>query len=105
MRRPQFLKGLITDVLLYISFIITPGQINDLAAKLETWDNNRSRSYIGDGNAASEKKIEEKLSKATKDSAKITTEVLQGLMSQVIKDKLFNHSTDVKAVTDGSDAK
>ena len=68
--------------LTYFSFT---GQINDLADKLQTWDN-----HLTEG--SSDKKVEDKLAKATKDSAKITTEVLQGIMSQVIKDKLFNHS-------------
>lgn len=37
-----------------------------------------------------EKKTEDKLAKATKDSCKITIEVIHGLMSQIIKDRLFN---------------
>ena len=37
-----------------------------------------------------DKKAEEKLAKATKDSCKIVTEVLHGLMTQFVKKKLFN---------------
>ena len=64
-------------------------------------------SYVAEG--GTDKKVEDKLAKATKDSAKITTEVLQGIMSQVIKDKLFNHSAagsspQVKAISDDSAA-
>jgi len=79
----------------------TTGQINDLADKLETWDNSLSRSTYAPESAGvgvtpgtsggSDKKVEDKLGKATKDATKITSEVLQGIMSQVIKDKLFNH--------------
>ena len=67
------------------------GQICDLAEKLESWDHNTIRgSYGGLGQDASstntnavDKKTEDKLSKATKDSCKITTEVLHGIMTQV----------------------
>lgn len=38
-----------------------------------------------------EKRTEDKLVKATKDSCKTTIEVIHGLMAQVIKDRLFNH--------------
>lgn len=70
--------------------ISVAGQINDLADKLDTWESaaNRSGSYTGEGN---DKKAEDKLAQATKDASKITTEVLHGIMSQVIKDRLFNH--------------
>ena len=52
--------------------------------------------------SANDKKVEDKLAKATKDSAKITCEVLQGIMSQVIKDKLFNHSATRAAAAEGT---
>jgi COP9 signalosome complex subunit 5 len=77
----------------------TTGQIFDLAEKLESWDHNTLRgSYggltheaaTGSGVSAVDKKTEDKLSKATKDSCKITTEVLHGIMTQVIKNRLFN---------------
>jgi len=85
----------------------TTGQISDLADKLETWDSNSMRggpgalSYSGSGGSAErggpsalsdvDKKTEDKLVKATKDASKITTEVIHGMMTQVIKDRLFNH--------------
>ena len=47
-------------------------------------------SYAIDRESSGDKKVEDKLSKATKDSCKITTEVLHGIMTQVVKDKLFN---------------
>ena len=81
----------------------TTGQINDLADKLETWDSIMTRSSGGHGAIsagnfpggtgaidAAEKKTEDKLSKATQDACKITCEVLNGMMSQIVKNKLFN---------------
>jgi len=41
-----------------------------------------------------EKKTEDKLAKATKDSCKTTIEVIHGLMAQVIKDRLFNYGSN-----------
>ncbi len=69
------------------------GQVKDLAEKLESWDHNigaRGGGYIVDHRDSGDKKAEDKLSKATKDSEKITNEVLHGMMTQVIKNKLFN---------------
>ena len=66
------------------------GQVRDLADKLESWDHNMSRGSYAVDREGSDKKVEDKLSKATKDSCKITTEVLHGIMTQVVKDKLFN---------------
>jgi len=66
----------------------TTGQIFDLSDKLE-----QSESQLGRSGVISEqqdKKTEDKLTKATKDGCKTTMEVLHGLMSQVIKDRLFN---------------
>ena len=37
-----------------------------------------------------EKRTEDKLSKAAKDSCKTTIEAIHGLMSQIVKDTLFN---------------
>jgi len=68
----------------------TTGQVRDLADKLESWDHNINRGGYAIEREGSEKKTEDKLSKATKDSCKITTEVLHGIMTQVVKDKLFN---------------
>ncbi|QQP51772.1 Uncharacterized protein FKW44_013218, partial [Caligus rogercresseyi] len=74
-------------------------QISDLAEKLESWDHTMGRgNYNLGSHDGPEKKTEDKLSKATKDSSKLTTEVLHGLMTQVIKDKLFNHITPSKAL-------
>jgi len=70
----------------------TTGQIYDLADKLEIWDNNLGRGAYVLGNDGSDKKSEDKLAKATTDSCKITTEVLNGLLGQVIKDRLFNQT-------------
>jgi COP9 signalosome complex subunit 5 len=68
----------------------TTGQINDLADKLETWDTGASRApAIQDG--SSDKRTEDRLVKATRDACKITAEVINGIMTQVIKDRLFNH--------------
>ncbi|XP_059175731.1 COP9 signalosome complex subunit 5-like [Physella acuta] len=67
----------------------TTGMIFDLSDKLE-----QSESQLGRGGLigtdAQDKKTEDKLTKATKDGCKTTMEVLHGLMSQVIKDRLFN---------------
>lgn len=49
------------------------------------------------GNDGSDKKSEDKLAKATTDSCKITTEVLNGLLGQVIKDRLFNQTSSCRA--------
>ena len=74
-----------------MNFYHFSGQVRDLAEKLESWDHNMSRgSYAIDRENSGDKKVEDKLSKATKDSCKITTEVLHGIMTQVVKDKLFN---------------
>ncbi len=83
----------------------TTGQINDLADKLETWDgsggalsalsrSNSGGTSSGGGSDGHEKKTEDKLGKATRDACKITCEVLNGIMSQVVKDKLFNHKAN-----------
>jgi len=62
------------------------GQIFDLSEKLaQTSGNLRLMSILGE---MADKNC--KLSKATKDSSKTTIEVIQGLMSQVLKDRLFN---------------
>ena len=94
-------------------FPVFIGQINDLADKLETWDaagggsggrgGGSGSSYAalssmvdggssglgggsgGGGSGGSDRKTEDKLTKATRDACKITTEVLNGLMTQVEK--------------------
>ncbi|GAB6026642.1 proteasome regulatory particle subunit RPN11 [Chamberlinius hualienensis] len=67
------------------------GQIYDLSDKLEQSESQLGRGGFILGIDPHEKKMEDKLLKATKDSCKTTIEVIHGLMSQVIKDKLFNH--------------
>lgn len=72
----------------------TTGQISDLADKMESWENGglgRSASYAMMEVEGNQKKSEDKLNKATKDACKIANEVLNGTLTQVIKDRLFNH--------------
>ncbi|CAD5112016.1 DgyrCDS1266 [Dimorphilus gyrociliatus] len=66
------------------------GQIFDLAEKLEQSDIQLGRSGVGTALDAHDKRTEEKIAKATKDGCKQTIEAIHGLMSQVIKNKLFN---------------
>ncbi|KAG5244531.1 COP9 signalosome complex [Salix suchowensis] len=67
------------------------GQICDLAEKLEHAENQLAHSRLGPSMAPQRKNDEEsQLAKITRDSAKITVEQVHGLMSQVIKDILFN---------------
>ncbi|KAG8265973.1 COP9 signalosome complex subunit 5 [Homalodisca vitripennis] len=68
----------------------TTGQIFDLSDKLE-----QSEAALGRGglivglgvHESSEKRTEDKLLKATKDSCKTTIEIIHGLMAQMIKDR------------------
>ncbi|GAB2215872.1 hypothetical protein Droror1_Dr00020277 [Drosera rotundifolia] len=68
------------------------GQVSDLAEKLEQAENQLAHSRLGPMMIPSQRKKEEEspLAKITRDSAKITAEQVHGLMSQVIKDTLFN---------------
>ncbi|XP_014665533.1 PREDICTED: COP9 signalosome complex subunit 5-like [Priapulus caudatus] len=68
----------------------TTGQIFDLADKLEQAETQLGRGGFVMGIDSHEKKSEDKLSKATKDSGKTTLEAIHGLMTQVLKDRLFN---------------
>lgn len=68
----------------------TTGQVFDLSDKLEQSELQLGRGGFVLGMDPHEKRTEDKLTKATKDSCKITIEVIHGLMSQVIKDRLFN---------------
>ncbi|KAL5016332.1 hypothetical protein ScPMuIL_005921 [Solemya velum] len=68
----------------------TTGQVFDLADKLEQSEVQLGRGGFMLGMDSHEKKSEDKLVKATKDGCKTTIEVIHGLMSQVIKDRLFN---------------
>ncbi|XP_059474032.1 COP9 signalosome complex subunit 5 [Neocloeon triangulifer] len=71
----------------------TTGQIFDLSDKLE-----QAETALGRGNFMMidphEKRTEDKLGKATKDSSKTTIEVIHGLVAQVIKDRLFNYPSN-----------
>merc|ERR1712228_244775 len=67
----------------------TTGQIFDLADKLEEAEDQIGRPGTFALNS-DHKKNEEKLAKACKDNIKTTMESLTGLMSQVLKDRLFN---------------
>jgi len=69
----------------------TTGQIFDLADKLEEAEDQIGRpgTFSSSQNSDS-KKAEDKLAKACKDNIKTTMESLYGLMSQVLKDRLFN---------------
>ncbi|KAM2969712.1 hypothetical protein FF2_016778 [Malus domestica] len=83
------------------------GQISDLAEKLEQAENHLAHSRFGPLITPPQRKSEDRfgierrmlhdenleesqLAKITRDSAKITVEQVHGLMSQVIKDILFN---------------
>lgn len=68
------------------------GQISDLAEKLEQAESQLAHSRFGGIPASLHRKKEDEppLAKITRDSAKITVEQVHGLMSQVIKDILFN---------------
>ncbi|CDS11961.1 Putative COP9 signalosome complex subunit 5a [Lichtheimia ramosa] len=66
-------------------------QMADLAQKLKQTNNGmtgRMGGYYGDR----KKNDESQLSKVTKDSAKISGEAMHGLLSQVLKDLVFNQS-------------
>ncbi|XP_006006856.1 COP9 signalosome complex subunit 5 isoform X2 [Latimeria chalumnae] len=68
----------------------TTGQIFDLSEKLEQSEAQLGRGSFMLGLDTHDRKSEDKLAKATRDSCKTTIEAIHGLMSQVIKDKLFN---------------
>jgi COP9 signalosome complex subunit 5 len=67
------------------------GQIGDLSEKLEQAETQLAHSgRIGSYFVHEKKKEESQLSKVTKDSSKTSIEQVNGLMSQVIKNVLFN---------------
>ncbi|KAI4379736.1 hypothetical protein MLD38_005992 [Melastoma candidum] len=68
------------------------GQISDLAEKLEQAENQLAHSRFEPLIAPTQRKKEEdfQLVKITRDSTKITVEQVHGLISQVIKNILFN---------------
>lgn len=57
----------------------------------------RGGLMVGLGGTDSEKRTEDKLQKATKDSCKTTIEIIHGLMAQMVKDRLFNQIKTVKS--------
>ncbi|XP_033115022.1 COP9 signalosome complex subunit 5 [Anneissia japonica] len=67
----------------------TTGQVYDLSEKLEQAEAQLSRGNFMLG-IDQDKKAEDKLGKAAKDGCKTTIEAIHGLMSQVIKNRLFN---------------
>uniref|UniRef100_A0A3Q1GN38 COP9 signalosome complex subunit 5 n=1 Tax=Acanthochromis polyacanthus TaxID=80966 RepID=A0A3Q1GN38_9TELE len=67
----------------------TTGQVFDLSEKLEQSEAQLGRGSFMLGLDTHDRKSEDKLAKATRD-CKTTIEAIHGLMSQVIKDKLFN---------------
>ena len=70
----------------------TTCQIFDLSDKLEQSEAAVGRSGFTLGcSDPLDKRTEDKLMKATKDSCKTTIEIIHGLMAQMIKDRLFNH--------------
>ncbi|KAL1495071.1 hypothetical protein ABEB36_010547 [Hypothenemus hampei] len=76
----------------------TTGQIFDLSEKLEQSENVIGRGgFIVGATDPNEKRTEDKLLKATKDSCKTTIEIIHGLMAQMIKDRLFNSITPSRA--------
>ncbi|KAI4460931.1 eukaryotic translation initiation factor 3 -related [Holotrichia oblita] len=69
----------------------TTGQMVDLSEKLEQSEAALGRGgFMVGGTDPHEKRTEDKLMKATKDSCKTTIEIIHGLMAQMIKDRLFN---------------
>ncbi|CAM6108541.1 unnamed protein product [Calypogeia fissa] len=78
------------------------GQVSDLAEKLEQAESHLAHSgRIGGFFMPPQRKKEEEsqLAKITRDSSKITVEQVHGLMSQVIKDILFNSVTPAHSGT------
>ncbi|KFB47242.1 hypothetical protein ZHAS_00015265 [Anopheles sinensis] len=70
----------------------TTGQILDLSEKLELSEASLGRGqFISSGTVdPSEKRTEDKLSKATRDCSRASIELIHGLMAQIAKHKLFN---------------
>jgi len=65
-------------------------QISDLSEKLEQGESQVNKSGSFSLNIDPDKRDDGKLAKATKDSCKTGIEAIHGLMSQTIKDSLFN---------------
>ncbi|XP_046393831.1 COP9 signalosome complex subunit 5 [Ischnura elegans] len=68
-----------------------------------------SGSGAGTASDPHERRTEDKLAKATRDSCKTTIEIIHGLMAQMVKDRLFNHagrgvnSTEIEVDSNGID--
>jgi COP9 signalosome complex subunit 5 len=76
---------------LYTNREYTAGQISDLAEKLEQAETALAHSgRMGGFFMPEKKKDESQLSKITKDSSKVALEQVTGVMTQVMKDNLFN---------------
>eukprot|EP01106_Pelomyxa_sp_JSP_P006797 TRINITY_DN20_c0_g1_i2.p1 TRINITY_DN20_c0_g1~~TRINITY_DN20_c0_g1_i2.p1 ORF type:complete len:369 (-),score=116.88 TRINITY_DN20_c0_g1_i2:70-1107(-) len=75
----------------------TAGAISDLAEKLEMAESgvghNKHTLLPPPSGSGDKKKDESQLAKLSRDSAKTATEQLHGMMSQVLKDLLFNQAT------------
>ncbi|XP_022207829.1 COP9 signalosome complex subunit 5 [Nilaparvata lugens] len=70
----------------------TTGQIFDLSDKLEQSESSLGRGcFMLGGTDPHDRRTEDKLLKASKDSCKTTIEIIHGLMAQMVKDRLFNH--------------
>jgi len=68
----------------------TAGQISDLSEKLEQAETQLAHSGRMGGFFVAEKKEDSQLSKITKDSSKVALEQVTGVMTQVMKDNIFN---------------
>jgi len=76
---------------LYTNRDYTAGQISDLAEKLEQAETQLVHSgRMGGFFVPEKKKDDSQLSKITKDSSKVALEQVTGVMTQVMKDNLFN---------------
>jgi len=76
---------------LYSNREYTAGQISDLAEKLEQAETQLAHSgRMGGFFVPEKKKDDSQLSKITKDSSKVALEQVTGVMTQVMKDNIFN---------------
>ncbi|KAJ8931708.1 hypothetical protein NQ314_015355 [Rhamnusium bicolor] len=76
-----------------LSTIIKMGKLRKIANSRDV------EGFFVGGADPHEKRTEDKLLKATKDSCKTTIEIIHGLMAQMIKDRLFNSVTPNNALT------
>ncbi|KAL4630933.1 COP9 signalosome complex subunit 5-like [Arapaima gigas] len=100
--RNKYWVNILSSTTLVTNFNYTTGQVLDLSDKLE-----QAESQLGRGNFVpcmdqQDRKCEDKLAKATRDSCKTVVEVIHGLMSQVIKDNLFNQASTSSRKTGGN---